>query len=162
MSICSSTSQVRSPIRDTQQLQADRLFEKLLGRQFSECIMVLNLATAWQPIEIKKNSGYDPTLLRLVEKGKISLDSRQVVGGLSSDMSKAFDSVSSSLLIKKLESTIFQELPLTFCARISLIDKTVSSWVLWLVSGKIQQEAVLRVLRLIPSYRSHFKMILLI
>ena len=37
----------------------------------------------------------------------MDLDSRQVVGVLSSDMSKAFDSVSPPLLIKKLESYNF-------------------------------------------------------
>ena len=37
----------------------------------------------------------------------MDVDSRQVVGVLSSDMSKAFDSVSPPLLIKKLESYNF-------------------------------------------------------
>ena len=37
----------------------------------------------------------------------MDLDSRQVVGVLSSDMSKAFDSVSPPLHIKKLESYNF-------------------------------------------------------
>ena len=55
----------------------------------------------------RKNNGCDTTLLRLVEKWKMDLDSRQVVGVLSSDMSMAFDSVSPPLLIKKLESYNF-------------------------------------------------------
>ena len=37
----------------------------------------------------------------------MDVDSRQVVGVLSSDMSKAFDSVRPPLLIKKLESYNF-------------------------------------------------------
>ena len=55
----------------------------------------------------RKNNGNNTTLLRLVEKWTVDLDSRQVVGVLSSDMSKAFDSVSPPLLIKKLESYNF-------------------------------------------------------
>ena len=55
----------------------------------------------------RKNSGCDTTLLRLIEKWKMDLDSRQVVRVLSSDMSKAFDFVSPPLLIKKLESYSF-------------------------------------------------------
>ena len=76
----------------------------------------------------RKNNGYDTALLRLVEKWKMDLDSRKVVGELSSNMSKAFDSVSPPLLIKKLESaTTFQDLPSTFCAHIFLTDKTGST-----------------------------------
>ena len=51
------------------------------------------------------SNGCNTTLLRLVEmEWKMDLDSRQVVRVLSSGTSKAFDSVSPPLLIKKLES----------------------------------------------------------
>ena len=69
----------------------DKLFEKLLGKQFTEYMdpKLSNSLTAY-----RKNNGCETTLLRLVEKWKLDLDSRKVVGVLSSDMSKAFDSVS--------------------------------------------------------------------
>ena len=82
----------------------DKLFEKLLGKQFTEYMdpKLSNSLTAY-----RKNNGWDTSLLRLVEKWNMDLDSRQVVRVLSSDMSKAFDSVSPPLLIKKLESYNF-------------------------------------------------------
>ena len=82
----------------------DKLFEKLLGRQFTEYMdpKLGNSLTAY-----RKNDGCDTTLLGLVEKWKMDLDNKQVVGVLSSDMNKAFDSVSPPLLIKKLESYNF-------------------------------------------------------
>ena len=66
----------------------DKLFEKLLGKQFTEYIdpKLSNSLTAY-----RKNNGCDTTLLRLVEKWKKDQDSGQVVGVLFSDMSKAFN-----------------------------------------------------------------------
>ena len=49
------------------------------------------------------------TLIRLVEEWKMELDCGKLVGMLSTDMSKAFDSLYSPLLIKKLESYRFSD-----------------------------------------------------
>ena len=57
----------------------------------------------------RKNSGCESTILRLVENWKKDLDCKKVVGVLSSDMSKAFDSLWSPLLMKKLEACQFSE-----------------------------------------------------
>ena len=87
--------------RITDQLQFYQLLTSCLRNYW-----VSSLQSTWIP-NLAKNSGCDTTLLRLIEKWKMDLDSRQVVGVLSSDMSKAFDSVSPPLLIKKLESYNF-------------------------------------------------------
>ena len=57
----------------------------------------------------RKNNGCESTILRLVENWKKDLDGKKVVGVLSSDMSKAFDSLCPPLLIKKLEYYHFSD-----------------------------------------------------
>ena len=54
-------------------------------------------------------NGCETTLLRLVENWKTELDRKNFVGVLSSDMSKAFDSLCPSLLINKLQAYNFSE-----------------------------------------------------
>ena len=84
----------------------DKVYEKLLGRQISEFMDPrLNEAiTAYRP-----RNGCKTTLLRLVENWKTELDRKNFVGVLSSDMSKAFDSLCPSLLINKLQAYNFSE-----------------------------------------------------
>ena len=55
-----------------------------------------------------KNS-CETTLIRLTEIWRAKLDSKKVVGVLSSDMSKAFDSLSPQLLINKLQAYKFSD-----------------------------------------------------
>ena len=55
----------------------------------------------------RKNHSCDTTLLRLVEEQKKELDCGKVTAVLSTDMSKAFDSIYSPLLVKKLEAYNF-------------------------------------------------------
>ena len=60
--------------------------------------------TAYRKTHIRKT-----TLIRLVEEWKMELDSGKLVGMLPTDMSKAFDSLYSPLLIKTLESYRFSD-----------------------------------------------------
>lgn len=51
----------------------------------------------------------ETTLLRLAEDWKLAMDSEQFIGILSTDMSKAFDSLYPSLMINKLKAYDFSE-----------------------------------------------------
>ena len=57
----------------------------------------------------RKPHSCETTVNRLVEEWKMELDCGKLVGMLSTDMSKAFDSLNSPLLIKKLESYRFSD-----------------------------------------------------
>ena len=83
-----------------------KIYEQLLSKQASEYIdpILSHTLTAY-----RKNNGCESTILRLVENWKKDLDCKKVVGVLSSDMSKAFDSLWSPLLMKKLEACQFSE-----------------------------------------------------
>ena len=84
----------------------DKVYEKLLSLQttgFMEPKMSHNM-TAYR----KKHSCETP-ILRLVENWKFEIDNRRLVGVVSTDMSKAFDSLYPSLIIKKLEAYYFSE-----------------------------------------------------
>ncbi|XP_065062429.1 uncharacterized protein LOC135689205 [Rhopilema esculentum] len=79
----------------------DKVFEKALseqdthsfGNKLSPCL------TAY-----KKQNSTETSLLRLIEDWKFTLDNKQITAILSTDMSKAFDSMVPSLLLKMLES----------------------------------------------------------
>mgnify|MGYP001800675578 CR=1 FL=1 len=53
---------------------------------------------------LRRGHSCETTLLALVDKWKNAVDCKKVVGVLSMDMSKAFDSLYHPLLIKKLEA----------------------------------------------------------
>ena len=57
----------------------------------------------------RKRHSCETTLLMLIEDWKQAVDSKQLVSVLSTDMSKAFDSLSHSLTVKKLEAYGFGE-----------------------------------------------------
>ena len=128
----------------------DKLFEKLLGRQFTEYMdpKLGNSLTAY-----RKNDGCDTTLLGLVEKWKMDLDNKQVVGVLSSDMNKAHH-----YLLRNWNHTIFQQLPFTWSPTQPFLgssqaawettlhllrSQTRSSWVLSLVSSSLGRRYLL-------------------
>ena len=52
----------------------------------------------------RKRHSYETALLMLIEDWKQAVDSKQLVSVLSTDMSKAFDSLSHSPPVKKLEA----------------------------------------------------------
>ena len=55
----------------------------------------------------RKEHSYETTLLRLVEECKKKVDDGNLVAVLSTDMSKAFDSLHPALMISKLASYNF-------------------------------------------------------
>ena len=78
----------------------DKVYEVLLGQQVSK-FMDDRLSDAITAYRAKKSC--ETTLIRLTEIWGAELDSKKVVGVLSSNMSKAFDSLSPQLLINKLQ-----------------------------------------------------------
>ena len=57
----------------------------------------------------RKMHSFETTIIRLTEEWKLAMDNKQVVGILSTDMSKAFDSLHPALLINKLKAYGFSE-----------------------------------------------------
>ena len=83
-----------------------KIHEMLLSKQitnFMDPILTDNL-TAY-----RKSHSCETTLVRLVEGWKMEPYCRKLAGMLSTNMSKAFDSLYSLLLIKKLESYRFSD-----------------------------------------------------
>ena len=83
-----------------------KVFEQLLGKQltiFMEPRLNNNL-TAYR----NKNSS-ETSIVKLVEDWKLTLDNKHVVGILSTDLSKAFDSLHPPLLLAKLWADGFSE-----------------------------------------------------
>ena len=83
---------------------AGKIYEKLLCDQISshmDPIFSPNI-TAY-----RKNHSWDTTLLQLVGEWKKEVDCGKVIAVLSIDMNKAFDSLYSPLLVKKLEAYNF-------------------------------------------------------
>jgi hypothetical protein len=57
----------------------------------------------------RKGHSCETTILKLVENWKIDIDNKKLVGVVSTDMSKAFDSLYPPLIVKKLEAYNFSE-----------------------------------------------------
>ena len=77
----------------------NKVYEVLLGQQVRKFMddRLSDAITAYRA----KNS-CETTLIRLTETWRAELESKKIVGILSSDMSRAFDSLSPQLLINKL------------------------------------------------------------
>eukprot|EP00794_Sanderia_malayensis_P018501 gene18501-20356_t len=84
----------------------DKVFEKLIAGQTEEGIQakLSDSLTAY-----RKGQSTETTLVNLVEKWKEAIDNNKIVGVLSTDMSKAFDSLYPPLLLKKLEKYRFSK-----------------------------------------------------
>ena len=82
-------------------ITVDKILEHLLCKQLSELTEKIfdNFNSAY-----RKRYSCETTLIRLVEDWKQALDNNQTVGVLSSDMSKAFDSMYPPLLLSKLQA----------------------------------------------------------
>ena len=78
------------PVYVTVLSTADKVFKQLLAEQVTDFIepFLDNILTAY-----RKRNSYMTTLLKLVEDWKYSLDDKKVVGVLSSELSKTFDSL---------------------------------------------------------------------
>ena len=77
------------------------VFEQLLSKQLTSFIdpMLNNNLTAY-----RKGQNCETSFIGLVERWKQAVDKRNVVGVLSTDMSKAFDSLYPPLLVNKLRA----------------------------------------------------------
>ena len=84
----------------------DKVFEQLITSQTSKRIEgeLSCYLTAY-----RKGNSTETTLIMLIESWKVALDKKEIIGILSTDMSKAFDSMHPPLLLKKLESYGFSE-----------------------------------------------------
>ena len=78
-----------------------QVFESLLSKQITHCFdpTLSPRLTAY-----RKNHSCETTLVRLTEYWKHAIDRKELVTILSTDMSKAFDSLCHNLVIKKLKA----------------------------------------------------------
>ena len=84
----------------------DKVFEQLISKQitsqFESCLS--DCITAY-----RKSHSCETTLVSLVEQWKLARDGHQCVAVLSTDMSKAFDSLHPRLMLNKLRAYGFEE-----------------------------------------------------
>lgn len=84
----------------------DKVFEKLLAKQitinFEECLA--DGLTAY-----RKNNSCATSLVSLIELWRLVMDNRQCTSILSTDMSKAFDSLHPPLMLSKLKAYGFED-----------------------------------------------------
>ena len=84
----------------------DKVYEQLLsGQVYQHFDNILDSSIS----AYRKMHSCETTIIRLTEEWKSAMDNKQVVGILSTDMSKAFDSLQPSLLINKLKAYGFSE-----------------------------------------------------
>ena len=120
------------------------VFEQLLSKQLTSFIdpMLNNNLTAY-----RKDQNCETFFTGLVERWKQAVDKRNVVGVLSTDMSKAFDSLYPPLLINKLRAYGFSKNLLTLMGSYFTNRKTE------LGSVKKQQEMGARPREVVPGHR---------
>ena len=78
-----------------------KVFEQLLSKQLTS---IINSKSSHNLTAYRKGQSCETSLIGLVERWKRAVDNRNVVGVLSTDMSKAFDSLYPPLLINKLKA----------------------------------------------------------
>ena len=88
----------------TSLIAVDKIFELLLSNQVTSHY---DETLYYRMAAYRKRHSCETTLLMLIEDWKQAADSKQMVSVLSTDMSKAFDSLSHSLTVKKLEAYRF-------------------------------------------------------
>lgn len=100
-------------------------------------------------------------MLRLTEDWKLAVDSKQFIGILSTNMSKAFDSLHPSLMINKLKTYGFSEESLSLMRSFFFfpIDKTESNLMESQAVGRMLLEDALKGHHLDPYCGTFFKMI---
>lgn len=132
--------------------RVDKVFEQRICMQVS---------TAFQGYIYEQSSAYrkanscETTLINLVEEWKRARDNRLAVAILSTDMSKAFDSLHSPLLLSKLKAYGFQE------GTIQLLNTNLCDRKYWVKIGseiKLVQDDQSR-LPWVHWYGIYFKMI---
>ena len=84
----------------------DKVYEQLLsGQVYQHFDSIFDSSIS----AYRKMHSCETTIIRLTEEWKLAMDNKQVVGILSTDMSKAFDSLHPALLINKLKAYGFSE-----------------------------------------------------
>lgn len=78
-----------------------KVFEHLITKQIARHYdpVLSPYSTAY-----RKTHSCETTLIRLIEDWRLSLDQKLSVGILSTDMSKAFDSLQQTLVLRKLQA----------------------------------------------------------
>ena len=79
----------------------DKVFESLLSKQITH---YFDPTLSPRLTAYRKNHSCEMTLVRLIEDWKHAIDKKELVTILSTDMSKAFDSLCHNLVIKKLKA----------------------------------------------------------
>ena len=79
----------------------DKVFESLLSKQITHYFDPTPRLTAY-----RNNHSCETTLVSLTEDWKHAIDRKELVTILSTDMSKAFDSLCHNLVIKKLKALV--------------------------------------------------------
>ena len=84
----------------------DKVLEQLISKQITTKFdnYLDQYITAY-----RKSPSWEATLIALVEHWKLARDKRQSVAVLSTDVSKAFDSLHPSLMLSKLRAYDFEE-----------------------------------------------------
>ncbi|XP_048586210.1 uncharacterized protein LOC125568304 [Nematostella vectensis] len=102
LDVCSNTT----PCRELRPVTEDKVFEKLICSQVAEGFErhFFTNSSAY-----KKSHSCETTLINLIEGWKKARDNKLSVSILSTDMSKAFDSLHPPLLLSKLKAYGFQE-----------------------------------------------------
>lgn len=90
----------------TIQIMVNKVFEQLLSKQV---VKGLDKKLSDNLTAYRKTHSCETTLVMLTEHWKHGLDSGKTVGVLSTDMSKAFDSLNHSLLLSKLRAYGFTD-----------------------------------------------------
>ena len=84
----------------------DKVFETLPSKQITK---TMNPHLYQKMTAYRKTHSYETTLIRLTEDWKMAADNKEYVTVLSTDMSKAFDSLHPALMIQKLKAYGFNE-----------------------------------------------------
>ena len=89
----------------------DKVFEQLISKQITSQFesRLSDCVTAY-----RKSHSCETTLVSLVEQWKLSRDGHQCVATLSTDMTKAFDSLHPRLMLNKLRAYGFEESTVNF------------------------------------------------
>ena len=99
------TQEVKNYRPITSLLTTDKVFEQLLCKQVT---VKLDHIFSSRRTAYRNGHSCETTLLRLTEDWKLPIDRKELVCILSTDMSEAFDSLSHSLTLTKLEAYGFE------------------------------------------------------
>ena len=124
-----------------------KVFESLLSKQITH---YFDSTLSPRLTAYRENHSCETTLLRLTEDWKHAIDRKELVTILSTDMSKAFDSLCHNLVIKKLKAYGFTNQSL------DLIRSFLNDGYSRVKLGTIRSEVVLRDFHLVHYQYYHY------